>query len=227
VLNRALLVVQGWVGEVCPATRTSKSAVFMWMSWHRSKLHWSRHDRIDNLTPALKSSSSFAPLPVSPLGLPSTSLLLPLIFYLVDKLVHTCHCLVHCHSIRPSNPHQKSPVSNAGVIFKLQPASSLFLYPLYNGTYESRLQSLITKWNTSPTLRLPPRVVGQPCKYTRAIISTTILGMRFNHSNYTSFLCKGKGHFTLRLSVEWRNSSNLIGGEQKFVRSAFTLEGNR
>jgi hypothetical protein len=36
-----------------------------------------------------------------------------------------------------------------------------------------------------------------------------------------------KGHFTLRLLVEWtRDSSNLIGGEPKFVHLAFTLEVN-
>jgi hypothetical protein len=36
-----------------------------------------------------------------------------------------------------------------------------------------------------------------------------------------------QGHFTLRPSVErTRDSSNLIGGEQKFVRLAFTLESN-
>jgi hypothetical protein len=36
-----------------------------------------------------------------------------------------------------------------------------------------------------------------------------------------------QGHFTLRPSVErTRDSSNLIGGEQKFVRLAFTLKAN-
>jgi hypothetical protein len=37
----------------------------------------------------------------------------------------------------------------------------------------------------------------------------------------------GKGHFTLRPSVEQtRDSSNLIGREPKFVHSAFILEAN-
>jgi hypothetical protein len=36
-----------------------------------------------------------------------------------------------------------------------------------------------------------------------------------------------KGHFILRPSVKrTRDSSNLIGGEPKFVHSAFTLEAN-
>jgi hypothetical protein len=36
-----------------------------------------------------------------------------------------------------------------------------------------------------------------------------------------------KGHFTLRLSVKrTRDSSNLIGGERKFVCSAFTVKAN-
>jgi hypothetical protein len=39
---------------------------------------------------------------------------------------------------------------------------------------------------------------------------------------------KSKGHFILRPSVkQTRDSSNLIGGEQKFVCLAFTLEVNR
>ena len=36
-----------------------------------------------------------------------------------------------------------------------------------------------------------------------------------------------KGHFTLQLLVKQiRDSINLIGGEEKFFRSAFTLEAN-
>jgi hypothetical protein len=38
---------------------------------------------------------------------------------------------------------------------------------------------------------------------------------------------KYEGHFILQPSVEWtRDSSNLIGAKQKFVRSTFTLKAN-
>jgi hypothetical protein len=42
------------------------------------------------------------------------------------------------------------------------------------------------------------------------------------------FIGATKGHFTLQLLVErTKDFSNLIGGEQKFVHLAFTLESNK